>query len=131
MRNRIFGTVLWICLSGILFATYLKHGEMIGGAKYFAHMGLAGAQLAQVALIGGALLLAGCALFQAHPATKFLGIAVGILGALFAANFIFPMGMNPYVYPFGSRGLLIPLSVSIIGFIASGSTPRPTPSDAP
>jgi hypothetical protein len=92
---------------------------MIGGTKYFAHMGLAGAELAQFGLISGSVLLAFCIYMRWSTAGRFLAQAIGLLGALFAANFILPLGMGPYIYPLGTAGIVIPLSASVAGFVTA------------
>lgn len=131
MLNRILGAVLWVSIAIGLIAAYLKHGQMIGGTKYFAHMGLAGAQLAQLGLIGGSIVLGCCIILRKDSAARVLAKGVGFLGALFAANFIFPLGMGPYIYPLGTAGLMIPLASSVAGFVTASILAGPSAEIAP
>lgn len=108
--------MIWAAIAIGLLAAYLKHGKLIGGTQYFAHTGLAGAQLAQLALIGSSIALSCCILLRKNGVGRLLAETVGFVGALFAANFILPLGMGPRIYPLGTMGLVIPLAASIAGF---------------
>ena len=119
VTNRIFGSIAWMLIAAGLLAAYLWHGKMIGGTKYFAHMGLAGAELAQLGLIASSVAVVYCIFMRKHAAGRFWAKAVGFVGALFAANFILPLGMGPYIYPLGNAGLVIPLAASVAGFVTA------------
>lgn len=130
--GRILAAIIWSLIGCALMWAYFEHGRMIGGTKYFAHMGLAGAQVAELALVGGAFLLALSLSLRAEFAVKPIAAAVTLIGCAFASSFVIPLPpfhlLAPYVFPFGRFGVFIPALAAFLGavtFLAAAERDAP------
>ncbi|MEJ6022569.1 hypothetical protein [Ramlibacter sp. PS4R-6] len=116
---------MWLAFSGTLLWAFLEHGRMLGGIQYFSHMGRGGAAAAQVVLIVGSLALSGLVWVRSSM-VKPVGITVALVGLAFALSFVLPLPgiaiLNPYVFPLGTAGMVLPFVVAVAAFATSSMT---------
>jgi hypothetical protein len=118
-----FLSFVWLFFAGALLWAFIEYGRMLGGVKYFAHMGRGGAAAAEVALIVGSLALS-LLVWERSQRLKPVGIAVAVVAIAFALSFVLPSLpvislLNPYVFPFGRAGVALPVAVAVAAFVTS------------
>lgn len=113
---------VWLAFSGVTLWAFLEHGKMLGGFKYFSHMGQSGAAVAEVALIAGSLALSAL-VWERSPMVKPVGITVAIVALAFGLSFVLPLPvislLSPIVFPFGNDGMALPLVIAFAAFVTS------------
>jgi hypothetical protein len=127
MKKRLSSmVVVWVVLAIALAWAFVEHGRMLGGVKYFAHMGRGPAAAAELVLIVGCLLLAALH-WSSSSAVKPVGWVVAVVAFAFSLSF-FPSflplprlieALNPYVFPFGVFGVLLPGIVMLLALSSS------------
>ena len=123
MKRSSLLTVLWV-LSGCLLAwALLWQGEMIGGIKYFVHVGMGPSAFLQLGLIVGSFSMALASLYSpstARPLASVMAIGASLFTMCFVAvplPYFIAVALgyfSPRLFPYSNAGVLLPLLVAVL-----------------
>ena len=115
-------TLIWWAFGAYQIWLYSVHAKLIGGAQYFAHLGLGGAVTTEMFFIGGTFLLGAALLFNVTFVVKVIATVIGIGGLAFALASLFPIWplhlLDSYKFPFGIAGAAMPWIIALLAAIS-------------